>query len=67
MTPAGWPGPLRTRHQPCDIKRFLPRWAGWGVKAIGAASIGALRAAELAPFGMFGVGRIYTAYARGES
>jgi TfuA-like protein len=30
------------------------------------ASIGALRAAELAPFGMLGVGDIYTAYASGE-
>ncbi|MET8676069.1 TfuA-like protein [Streptomyces sp. NPDC004647] len=39
---------------------------GRGVQVIGAASIGALRAAELAPFGMLGVGTIYTAYARGE-
>ncbi|WP_331738301.1 TfuA-like protein [Embleya sp. NBC_00896] len=37
-----------------------------GVRMIGAASIGALRAAELAPFGMLGVGAVYTAYARGE-
>ncbi|MFB6808881.1 TfuA-like protein [Streptomyces sp. NPDC056387] len=36
-----------------------------GVTAVGAASIGALRAAELAPYGMVGVGSIYTAYARG--
>ncbi|MCS0634994.1 TfuA domain-containing protein [Streptomyces sp. LP05-1] len=33
---------------------------------IGAASIGALRAVELAPFGMLGVGRVHAAYARGE-
>ncbi|MET8956691.1 TfuA domain-containing protein [Streptomyces sp. NPDC004533] len=39
---------------------------GRGVRVIGAASIGALRAAELAPYGMIGVGSIYTAYARGE-
>lgn len=39
---------------------------GRGVRVIGAASIGALRAAELAPFGMLGVGAVYTAYARGE-
>ncbi|MEW1721630.1 TfuA-like protein [Streptomyces sp. NPDC093109] len=39
---------------------------GRGVTVIGAASIGALRAAELAPFGMLGVGRIFTAYVRGE-
>lgn len=37
-----------------------------GIHIIGAASIGALRAAELAPFGMLGIGTIYTAYARGE-
>ncbi|MFE7758363.1 TfuA-like protein [Streptomyces sp. NPDC057429] len=39
---------------------------GRGVRVIGAASIGALRAAELAPFGMTGVGAVYAAYARGE-
>ncbi|MEV6781208.1 TfuA-like protein [Streptomyces sp. NPDC051098] len=39
---------------------------GREVRMIGAASIGALRAAELAPFGMLGIGTIYTAYARGE-
>lgn len=39
---------------------------GRGVGVIGAASIGALRAAELAPYGMLGVGSIYTAYASGE-
>ncbi|MER5904300.1 TfuA-like protein [Streptomyces mirabilis] len=33
---------------------------------IGAASIGALRAAELAPFGMLGVGSIYASYVQGE-
>lgn len=37
-----------------------------GLRVIGAASIGALRAAELAPFGMVGVGHIYTAYAKGD-
>ncbi|MGW5098318.1 TfuA-like protein [Streptomyces nodosus] len=39
---------------------------GRGVRVIGAASIGALRAAELASFGMLGVGSVFTAYARGE-
>ncbi|EST24412.1 TfuA-like protein [Streptomyces roseochromogenus] len=39
---------------------------GRGLRVIGAASIGALRAVELAPYGMLGVGRIYTAYARGD-
>ncbi len=36
-----------------------------GVHVFGAASIGALRAAELAPFGMHGVGRIFQAYRAG--
>ena len=36
-----------------------------GIAVWGAASMGALRAAELAPFGMRGVGAIYHAYARG--
>ncbi len=37
-----------------------------GIEVWGAASMGALRAAELAPFGMVGVGTIYQAFARGE-
>ncbi|MEU3353082.1 TfuA-like protein [Streptomyces sp. NPDC037389] len=40
---------------------------GRGVVVIGAASIGALRAAELAAFGVLGVGSIYAAYARGDT
>lgn len=36
-----------------------------GVPVYGAASMGALRAAELAPFGMVGVGAIYEEYRRG--
>lgn len=36
-----------------------------GFRVIGAASMGALRAAELASFGMIGCGAIYRAYARG--
>ncbi|MFC6137001.1 TfuA domain-containing protein [Streptomyces spororaveus] len=39
---------------------------GRGVRVIGAASIGALRAAELAPYGMLGVGSVYAAYVRGD-
>ncbi len=38
---------------------------GKGIQVWGAASMGALRAAELAPFGMRGVGTIYRDYARG--
>lgn len=37
-----------------------------GIAVYGAASMGALRAAELAPFGMVGVGVIYKAFASGE-
>ena len=37
-----------------------------GIAVWGAASMGALRASELARFGMIGVGGIYRAYARGE-
>jgi hypothetical protein len=37
-----------------------------GVIVVGAASMGALRAAELDQFGMIGVGEIYQRYARGE-
>ena len=36
-----------------------------GIAVWGASSMGALRAAELAPYGMIGVGSIYRAYARG--
>jgi hypothetical protein len=36
-----------------------------GIEVWGAASMGALRAAELAPFGMRGVGAIYRGFARG--
>lgn len=36
-----------------------------GFRVIGAASMGALRAAELAPFGMIGCGGVYRAYADG--
>lgn len=36
-----------------------------GVRVIGAASLGALRAAEMAPLGMVGVGKIYEAYRSG--
>lgn len=36
-----------------------------GVRVYGAASMGALRAAELAPFGMRGVGKIFADYSSG--
>jgi hypothetical protein len=37
-----------------------------GVRVYGAASLGALRAAELTGFGMVGVGRVYEAFRSGE-
>ncbi|MCK2220391.1 TfuA domain-containing protein [Actinomadura sp. ATCC 31491] len=37
-----------------------------GVRVIGAASLGALRAAELGPYGMRGVGEVFRLYAAGE-
>ena len=37
-----------------------------GIAVFGASSMGALRAAELHPFGMRGVGRIFEAYRDGE-
>lgn len=41
-------------------------WAmSHGVQVYGSASMGALRAAELAPFGMIGLGRIFVAYRDG--
>jgi len=36
-----------------------------GVRVLGASSMGALRAVELAPFGMEGVGEVFRAYATG--
>ena len=42
-------------------------WAmGQGIAVFGSASMGALRAAELAAFGMAGVGKIFEAYRSGE-
>ena len=41
-------------------------WAiSQGIRVYGSASMGALRAAELVPFGMTGVGRIFSAYREG--
>ncbi|MDT7934193.1 MAG: TfuA-like protein [Sphingomonadaceae bacterium] len=36
-----------------------------GIAAFGGGSLGAIRAAELAPFGMTGIGAVYDAYASG--
>jgi hypothetical protein len=41
-------------------------WAiGEGIRVFGSAGVGALRAAELAPFGMEGVGKIYESFCAG--
>lgn len=45
---------------PMEVLRALRT----GVPILGAASLGALRAVELEPFGMIGVGRIYQMYRR---
>lgn len=45
-----------------EILRLL----GSGVEVVGAASMGALRAAELAPCGMRGVGEVFAMYRRGD-
>lgn len=52
-------------EQPAIRHKELLTLIAEGVTVLGAASMGALRAAELAPFGMIGVGQIYEAYARG--
>jgi hypothetical protein len=48
--------------QPSVWHRELLDALAAGVAVFGGASMGALRAAELAPFGMVGVGEIYAAY-----
>lgn len=51
-------------HRPA-VRHKEILWAmAQGIVMVGAASIGALRAAELAPFGMIGVGLIYRWYRR---
>ncbi|MFI8944135.1 TfuA-like protein [Streptomyces syringium] len=52
-------------HTPALRHKEILAAMGRGVRVVGAASIGALRAAELAPYGMVGVGEIYHAYASG--
>ncbi|MCJ0868089.1 TfuA-like protein [Streptomyces sp. AP-93] len=53
-------------HQTAPIRhKELLAVMATGVRVVGAASMGALRAAELAPYGMLGVGRVYESYASG--
>ncbi len=52
-------------HRPAVRHKELLLLLSKGVRVLGASSIGALRAAEMRPQGLIGVGPIYRAYARG--
>jgi len=52
-------------HRPAVRHKELLLLLSRGMRIFGAASIGALRAAEMAPFGMTGAGAIFAAYGRG--
>jgi hypothetical protein len=52
-------------HQPAIWHREILWALSEGVHVFGAASMGALRAAELAPFGMRGVGKVFEAFRDG--
>jgi hypothetical protein len=52
-------------HRPAVRHKELLLLLARGVRIFGSSSIGALRAAEMAPFGMIGIGAIFAAYARG--
>ncbi|HEX4737161.1 MAG TPA: TfuA-like protein [Allosphingosinicella sp.] len=52
-------------HRPAPRHKEILHLLAGGAEIWGAASIGALRAAEMAPFGMIGVGAIFRAYADG--
>lgn len=52
-------------HRPAVRHKEILLALSQGARLIGASSIGALRAAEMASFGMIGVGTIFRAYASG--
>jgi hypothetical protein len=52
-------------HEPAVWHREILWALAQGVHVFGAASMGALRAAELAPFGMQGVGKVFEAFRDG--
>ncbi len=52
-------------EQPSIRHKELLELIARGIFVVGGASMGALRAAELRPFGMIGVGRVFEGYARG--
>jgi hypothetical protein len=52
-------------HRPALRHKEILELLARGITVLGASSIGALRAAEMAPFGMVGVGAIFRGYASG--
>jgi hypothetical protein len=52
-------------HRPAVRHKEILLLLSEGVRILGAGSIGALRAAEMSPQGMIGIGPIHRAYARG--
>ncbi|MDP8994677.1 MAG: TfuA domain-containing protein [Pseudomonadota bacterium] len=54
-------------HRPAVRHKEILLLLSEGVRIYGASSIGALRAAEMAPFGMTGIGTIWRAYADGRT
>jgi hypothetical protein len=54
------------RDQPSILHKEILWALSRGIRVYGSASMGALRAAELAAFGMRGIGWIFTAYCAGE-
>jgi hypothetical protein len=52
-------------HRPAPRHKEILHLLAQGAEIWGAASIGALRAAEMAAFGMIGIGAIFRAYATG--
>lgn len=53
-------------QSPAVLHKEILALVARGVRVLGASSMGALRAAELAPFGVEGVGEVFEAYARGD-
>ena len=54
------------KHTPAVWHKEVLWSLSQGVHVFGASSMGALRASELAPFGMIGVGEVYEQFERGE-
>jgi len=52
-------------HQPAVWHKEILFALAQGIAVVGSSSMGALRAVEMAPFGMSGVGRVFEIYRRG--